>query len=127
MKVNRNTKIKLACFLTKTLVTDVYRMKTDKQFVNTLEDNIRKRVSMDYLISYSSQSEISNRVKDMLRALFIDDWQSEPCYQHQNFAERRYQTAKSQTNTFFDVTGAPQCTWLLSIIYVCFVLNYAYN
>ena len=26
---------------TKTLVTDVYRIKSDKQFVNTLEDNIR--------------------------------------------------------------------------------------
>ena len=27
---------------TKTLVTDIYGMKHDKEFVNTLEDNIRK-------------------------------------------------------------------------------------
>ena len=87
---------------TTTLVTDVYGMKTDKQFINILEDNIRKRGAMDKLISDSSQSEISNRVKDILRALFIDDWQSEPHCQHQNFAERRYQTVKRQTNTLLE-------------------------
>ena len=36
---------------TKYLVTDLYGMKTDKQFVNTLEDNIRQRGAMDKLIS----------------------------------------------------------------------------
>ena len=34
-----------------TLFTDVYPMKTEKQFFNTLEDNIRKRGAMDKLIS----------------------------------------------------------------------------
>jgi len=33
------------------LVTDVYGMKTDKEFINTLEDNIRRRGAMDKLIS----------------------------------------------------------------------------
>ena len=59
-------------------------MKTDKQFVNTLEDNIRKRGAMDKLVSDSAQSEISNGVKEILRALFIDDWQSEPHYHTTN-------------------------------------------
>ena len=68
---------------TKTLVTDVYGMMTDKKLVNTLEDNIRKRGAMDKIISNSVQSDIFNRVKDILRSLFIDDWKSEPCYQHQ--------------------------------------------
>ena len=76
---------------TKTLVTDVYGMKTVKKFVNTLEDNIRKRGAIDKLISENSQSEISNRVKEILRAFFIDYWKSEPHYQYQNFSERRYQ------------------------------------
>ena len=40
---------------TKNLVTDVYGMKTDKKFVNTLEDNIRQRGAMEKLISDSSQ------------------------------------------------------------------------
>ena len=35
--------IRAKCFVgTKTLVEDDYGMKTDKQFVNDLEDNIRK-------------------------------------------------------------------------------------
>ena len=61
---------------TNIFVTDVYGMKTDKQFVNALEDNIRKLGSIEKLISNSAQSEISNRLKYMLRELFIDDWQS---------------------------------------------------
>ena len=63
---------------TKILVTDVYGMKTDKNVVNTLENNIRKRGSMDKLMLDSAQSETSNRVNCILRALFIDDWQYEP-------------------------------------------------
>ena len=58
---------------TKTLIADFYGMQTDKNFVTTLDDKIRKRGAMDKLISDSDQSEISNRVKDMLRAIFIDD------------------------------------------------------
>ena len=62
---------------TKTLVTDVYRIKSDEQFANTLEDNIRTRGAMSKLISDRAQVEISNCVKDILRSLIIDDWQSE--------------------------------------------------
>ena len=102
-------------------------MKHDKEFVNTLEDNIRKRGAMDKLISDRAQVEISKRVHDILRALFIDDWQSEPHCQHQNPAERRIQTVKRGTNTLLDRTGAPAYTWLLAILYVCFVLNFTYN
>jgi len=32
--------------------------------------------------------EISNKVKDLLQHLIIDDWQSEAHYQHNNAAER---------------------------------------
>jgi hypothetical protein len=35
----------------KSLVDDVYGIKTNKAFVNTLEDNIREREAMDKLIS----------------------------------------------------------------------------
>ena len=90
-------------------------MKTDKQFVNTLEDNIIKRGAMDKLTSDSAQPEIHNRVKDILLALFIDDWKSEPHYHHQNFAERRCQTVKRQPNTLLDRIGALSCTRLLAM------------
>ena len=74
----------------KTLVINVYGMKADKKFVNAFEDNIRKRGVMGKLMSDTAQSETSNRVKDILLTLFNDDWQSEPHYQHQEFAERRF-------------------------------------
>jgi hypothetical protein len=55
------------------LVTDIVGMSTDKQFVNTLEDNIRYRGAMDKLISDQAQLELSNRAKDLLRAMAIDN------------------------------------------------------
>ena len=49
------------------LVCDVYPKQSSKQFVNTLEDNIRIRGAMSKLISDYAQVEISNKVKDTLR------------------------------------------------------------
>ena len=106
------------------LVSDVYGMKTDKEFVNTLEDNIRRRGAMDKLISDRAKSEISEKVLDILRALMIKDWQSEPYHQHQNFSERRYATIKSRTNVILNRTGAPAHTWLLCMQYICTLLNH---
>ena len=54
-----------------TLVADAYPMKSGKQFVNTLEDNIRRRGAMDKLQSDSAKTEISNKVMDILRAYHI--------------------------------------------------------
>jgi hypothetical protein len=109
---------------TDTLVTDVYGMKTDREFVRTLEDQIRKRGAMDKLVSDRAQLETSKKVLDILRNYRIDDWQSEPYHEHQNFAERRYQTVKETTNKVMDRVGAPPCTWLLALVYVCFILNH---
>ena len=109
------------------LVTDVYPSKSTKQFVNTLEDQIRERGAMNRLISDCAEVEISQKVMDMLRALFISSWHSEPHQQQQNYAERRYQTIKTTTNTVLDNSGAPEFTWLLCIMYVCFVLNYTFS
>lgn len=106
------------------LVCDVFPMKTDKQFVNTLEDVIRHRGAPTKLVSDHAQVELSKRVLDLLRSLCIDNWQSEPYHQHQNPAERRYQTVKRVTNTLMDRTGAPADTWFLCMSYVCFILNH---
>jgi len=78
----------------KLLVSDAYDVKTDAAFVNTLEDNIRQRGAMDKLISDGAQAKLSDRAKDVLRALCIDDWHSEAHYQHQNFAEHRWRHIK---------------------------------
>jgi hypothetical protein len=100
------------------LVADVYGFKTDKDFVNTLEDNIRKR------ISDCARAETSNRIKDILRALVISDWPSEPCHESQNFAENFYATIKAATNRVLNQSGAPANCWLLAVQYVCHVLNH---
>ena len=59
-------------------VTDAYGIKTDSQFVNTLEDVIRERGAPTQLISDRAQCEIGKKVLDILRSLFISSWQSEP-------------------------------------------------
>ena len=61
-----------------TFVCDAYGIKSTKQFINTLSDNIRKRGAMDTLISDGGKYEISQQVTDLLRSLFIQDYQSEP-------------------------------------------------
>ena len=72
-----------------TLVADAYPMKSGKQFVNTLEDNIRRRRAKEKLLSDSAKTEISNKVMDNLRTYHILNWHSEPYHQTQNPAEWR--------------------------------------
>ena len=107
-----------------TLVCDAYGIKSTKQFINTLSDNIRKRGAMDTLISDGGKYEISKRVTDLLRSLFIQDYQSEPYHQHQNKAENRFGLAKRYTNTVMNTSGCTACCWLLCLQYICVVLNY---
>ena len=105
------------------LACSAHGTKTDKQFINALEDEIRTRGAMDKLISDRGTVEISNKVLDLLRAFVIEDYQSEPYHQNQNFAERRYHDVKAYTNTIMNRTGSPANTWLLCLKYVCFLLN----
>ena len=107
-----------------TLVCDAYGIKSTKQFINTLSDNIRKRGAMDTLISDGGKYEISKRVTDLLRSLFIQDYQSESYHQHQNKAENRFGLAKRYTNTVMNTSGCPACCWLLCLQYICVVLNH---
>ena len=78
-----------------TLVTDAYPMKSGKQFVNILEDNIRRRGAMDKLLSDSAKTEISNKIMEVLNEYHISNWHSEPYHQNQNSAEWRYRTINS--------------------------------
>ena len=106
------------------LVSDIYPMRSGKQFINTLEDNIRRRGAMDKLISDSAKNEISHKVQDILRAYNISDWQSEPHHQNQNPAECRYRTIKAWTNTIMNRTGAPAYCWLHTLHYVCYIIKH---
>ena len=107
-----------------TLVSDAYGIKSTKQFINTLSDNIRKWGAMDTLISDGGKYEISKQVTDLLCSLFIQDYQSEPYHQHQNKAENCFGLAKRYTNTVMNTSGCPACCWLLCLQYICVVLNH---
>jgi hypothetical protein len=102
---------------TEILVTDVYDMKTEKQFFNTLEDNIHKRGALSRLLSDRAKVEISAHVVGIFRALHTGQWQSEPHQQHQNPCKRYYQTLKT-------MTGSP---WLIFLMYVAVLLKLTYN
>ncbi|CAJ1960554.1 unnamed protein product, partial [Cylindrotheca closterium] len=106
------------------LVSDVYGVTSDAQFLQTLQDNVRKRGAPSKLVSDRAQAQVSKAVKDYLRWLCIDDWQSEPHRQNQNPAERRYQDVKRLANRILDRTGAPPSLWLLALRYASFVYNY---
>ena len=106
-----------------TLVCDAYGIKTQKQFINTLNDNIRFRGAMTTLITDGGRYEISKKVADLLRNLFIKQHESEPYHQHQNKAEQRYGVVKRYINTLMNLTGAPAHCWLLCMLYVCHLLN----
>ena len=109
------------------LVIDVYPIKNEKEFVHTLQENIRKRGAMDTLISDRAKIEISRQCHDILRAYCIKDWQSEPHYQHQNFAERKYAQIKPLVNRLLNTTGAPPEIWLLALQHVTRTLNHLAN
>ena len=108
----------------RTLVTDVCPLKSQKQFVNTLEDNIRFRGAMTKLISDYAKVEISNKVKDILGMYHCSSWNSESYHQNQNPAEVRYCTLKSWTNTIMNRTGAPADCWLLCMIHASYILDH---
>ena len=104
-------------------MVDVYGMKNDNQFVNSLLEVIRKRGAMDKLISDSASVEISKRVLDVLWYLQIDSWQSEPYFQHQNYAERRWREIKRLSLWLMGYKGAPHDTWLLCLQYIADIMN----
>jgi hypothetical protein len=91
-------------------------MNADKQFVDTLQDNIDHCGAPTKLISDCAQVEISNKVHDILCYYCIDSWQKEPHKQHQDPCERRYQTAKGMVNTCMDRTGSQASLCFLCLL-----------
>ena len=107
-----------------TLVCDAYGIKSTKQFINTLSDNIRKYGTMDTLISDGGKYDISKGVTDLLQSLFIQDYQSESYHQDQNKTETCFGPAKRYTNTVMNTSGYLACCWLLCLQYIFVVLHH---
>ena len=106
-----------------TLVCEACGIKSQKQFNNTLYDNIKSSRAMTTIITDGGKYEISKKVADLLRSLFIKQYESEPYHQHQNKAEQCYVVVKRYINTLMNLTGAPAHCWLLCILYGCILLN----
>ena len=107
-----------------TLVCDAYGIKSTKQFINTLSDNIRKWGAMDTLISDGGNYDISKGVTDLLHSLFIQDYQSESYQQDQTKTETCFGPAKRCTNTVMNTSGYLACCWLLCLQYIFVVLHH---
>ena len=88
---------------------------------------ICQQKTLTKLISDFAQVEISKKVQNILRYLFIDDWQSEPYHQHQNSAKRKIQDIKRLANRLLDRTGNFPELWLLAMQYAAYVLNHILN
>ena len=107
-----------------TLVCDAYGIKSTKQFINTLSDNIRKWGAMDTLISDGGNYDISKGVTDLLHSLFIQDYQSESYHQDQTKTETCFGPANRCTNTVMNTSGYLACCWLLCLQYIFVVLHH---
>ena len=87
-------------------VCDAYGIKSQNQFINTLYDNIKIRGAMDTIITDGGKYEISKKVADLLRSLFIKQYESEPYHQLQNKAEQHFGVVKRYINTLMNLTAA---------------------
>jgi hypothetical protein len=91
----------------KTQVTDIFVIKTDKDFINIPEDNIIKCGAPNKLTSDCARFHITNKVLDILHTYCIKSWQSGAHQQHQNPAEHLFQNIKTTANCILDRAGVP--------------------
>ena len=59
-------------------------------------DNIKTRGAMNTIITDGGKYETSKKVADLLRSLFIKQYESEPYHQHQKKAEQCYCVVKDK-------------------------------
>ena len=107
----------------KTQLTAAFPMKSETEMPATLQDFIRKEGAPNLLFSDNAKVQIGKTVNSILRHYGIDDHQSEPYHQHQNYAERRIQEIKRFVDVLMDRTGTPAGYWLLCLLYAVYLLN----
>ena len=72
--IDNGTRCAQIFFGTKSMVTDVQPMKSESEFLSSLQDNVNKRGAPNRLLVDSAKSESSWRVTDYLWMLFISLW-----------------------------------------------------
>jgi hypothetical protein len=110
-----------------TKITDVYRAKDDTAatFLACFQDRVRSRGAPTRLIADNAPMYRGWRVTRYLRDTWTSLWQAEAKYQHQNYAENRYQLVKRYTNKVMDRSGCPSNLWFYAMCYVIFCLNHS--
>ena len=87
-----------------------YVMHMESKAENSLSTHfIKSRGAMNTIIIDGGKYEISKKVADLLRSLFIKQYESEPYHQHQNKAEQCYGVVKRYINTLMNVTVTSVC------------------
>jgi hypothetical protein len=105
-------------------LTRAYPLRSKGDMYGSLEDFIRDVGAPVALVSDMAKEQIGTQVRQLLRMYNIADYQSEPYYHHQNYAERRIQEVKKMTNSIMDRTGTPAKHWLLCTLFVVALLNH---
>ena len=62
-------------------------------------------------------------MKEVLRALVIDNWQNEACNPNQQFFERWWGVIKGLAKAVLDWSGAHANEWFLILLYVIYIQN----
>ena len=107
-------------------VTTAHGIKSDSQFVDTLQDEVRRRGAMDKLITDRGSVCVCDKTVSFLRAIFTNSWQSKPYHKHQNPVECGYQDVKRFVNKVLNMTGTPAFLWLCALMWVLYILNHSY-
>ena len=104
-------------------MADAFALHSAGEFVHSLADIMRKRGAVDVLSSDNGSYEVSNRVKEILRAFVIDDWQNEPCNPNQQFFERWWGVTKGLAKAVLGWSGANADEWFLVLTCVIYIRN----
>ena len=103
----------------------VYGMTREGEGLGTLERFVNKWGAPDAIRRDNSKMQNSVGWKKFEQKMQIKCELTEPYNQQMNPAERRIQTAKSNTNKLMDRTGTPKFMWLHCMIYAVAILNMA--
>jgi hypothetical protein len=103
---------------------DVYGLKSESDFPDTLRDFIREQGAPSILRRDNARTESSAKVKAITREMFIKDQFSEPYNQQQNKVEGgAIKWLKNATHTLLDRTGAPDIAWYFCLMYLAMIHN----
>jgi hypothetical protein len=103
-----------------TKITNAYRAKDDTAatFLACFQDRVCSRGASTRLIADNAPMYRGWRVTRYLRDTWTSLWQAEAKYQHQNYAENRYQLVKRYTNKVMDRSECPSNHQPMILCYV---------